>query len=165
MENNLPFQRLQTIPITKLTVSTITAILMVTSEDIVKVTKLFKNLKTKEAIGDVYCFNKTYKRETFEFLDADLTTPRSNRGWRKEGAWSLVHKVLFTLQEHVTKTETDETRFLSAKRKKCYLTSKGFLLLQFNQPNIARKQRSLCMWTTKFKKIITAVYCPTYKNE
>ena len=33
--------------------------------------------------------------------DAQISTPRSLYGFGKNGAWLLVHKVVFTLQEHV----------------------------------------------------------------
>ena len=54
------------------------------------------------------------------------------------GDWLFVHKVPFTLQEHVKTTKTDKTRFFIAK-KRCYTTNNCSIKPHFNQPNIERK--------------------------
>ena len=45
-----------------------------------------------------------------------VTTPRFIFGCGKCGAWLFVHKVPFTLQEHVKTTKTDKSRFFNAKK-------------------------------------------------
>ena len=71
----------------------------------------------QDVIGDVYCPGKLcLNRETCESIGSYVTTPRSIYGCGKCGALLFVHKVPFTLQEHVKTTKTDKTRFLSAKK-------------------------------------------------
>ena len=68
-------------------------------------------------IGDVYCPGKyCFNREKCESIGGYVTTPRSIYGCGKSGAWLFLHKVPFTLQEHVKTTKTDRTRFLFAKK-------------------------------------------------
>ena len=72
----------------------------------------------QDVIGDVYCPGKyRSNRENCESIDGYVTTPRSIYGCDNCGAWLFVHKVLFTLQEHVKTTKTDKTRFLFAKKR------------------------------------------------
>ena len=72
-----------------------------------------ENPKTiQDVIGDVccpgeYCLNRKKCKSVGEYV----TTPRSLCGCHNCGAWLFVHKVLFTLQEHVKTTKTDKTRF------------------------------------------------------
>ena len=63
-------------------------------------------------IGDVYCPGKyCSNREKCESIGGYVTTPRSIYGCEKCGSWLFVHKVPFTLQEHVKTTKTEKTRF------------------------------------------------------
>ena len=68
-------------------------------------------------IGDVYCPDKIcLNREKCEPIGGYVTTPRYIYGCGKCGAWLFVHRVPFTLQEHVKTTKTDKTRFLYFKK-------------------------------------------------
>ena len=67
----------------------------------------------QDVIGDLYCpGNYCFNTEKCQSLDCYVITPRSTYGCGKCRAWLFVHKVLFTLQEHVKTTKTDKTRFL-----------------------------------------------------
>ena len=71
----------------------------------------------QDVIGDVYYLGKyCLNREKCESIGGYVTIPRSNFGCGKCGAWLFVHKVPFTLQEHVKTTKTDKTRFFFAKK-------------------------------------------------
>ena len=71
----------------------------------------------QDVIGDVYCPGKyCLNREKCESIGGYVTTPKSIYGCGKCGAWLFVHKVPFTLQEHVKTTKTDKTRFFFAKK-------------------------------------------------
>ena len=71
----------------------------------------------QDVLGDVYCFGKyCLNREKCESIGGYVTTPRSIYGCGKSGAWLFVHKVPFTLQEHIKTTKTDKTRFFFAKK-------------------------------------------------
>ena len=66
----------------------------------------------QDVIGDVYCPGKyCLNREKCESLGDYVTTPRSIYGCGKCGAWLFLHKIPFTLQEHVKTTKTDKTCF------------------------------------------------------
>ena len=70
-----------------------------------------------DVIGDVYCPGKyCLNRGKCESIGGHVTTPRSIHGCGKCGAWLFVHKVPFTVQEHVKTTKTDKTRFFFAKK-------------------------------------------------
>ena len=72
---------------------------------------------SQDNIGAVYCPDKyCLNKENCESIGSYVTTPRSIYGCGKCGAWLFVHKVPFTLQEHVKTTKTDETRFFFAKK-------------------------------------------------
>ena len=72
----------------------------------------------QEVIGDVYCPGETcLNSEKCEILDGYVTTLRSIYACGKCGAWLLVHKIPFMLQEHVKTTNTDETRFFFARKR------------------------------------------------
>ena len=72
----------------------------------------------QDVMGDVYCLGKCCSnREKRETLGGYVTTPRSVFASGKCGAWLFVHKVPFTLQEHVKMTNTDKTRFLFARKR------------------------------------------------
>ena len=113
----------------------------------------------QDVIGAVYCPGEfCINRETCESFGGYVTTPRSIYGCGKCGAWSFVHKVPFTLQEHVKKTKTDKTRFLFAEKTwTCHPTNKCYRMFQFNRPNIKRKNK-LCVDNIK---TFGDVYCPT----
>ena len=71
----------------------------------------------QDVIGDVYCLREfCLNREKCEYLGGFLSTPRSIYGCGKCGAWFFVHKVPFTLKEHVKTTKSDKTRFSSLKK-------------------------------------------------
>ena len=71
----------------------------------------------QEVIGDVYCPGEfCLNREKCESIGGYVTTPRSDYGCGKCGAWFLVHKVPFTLQEHVKTPKTDKTRYFFTKK-------------------------------------------------
>ena len=76
-------------------------------------------------IGDVYCLGKYFSStEKSESLGGYVTTPRSIYACGNCGAWLFSHKFLFMLQEHLTSTKTDKTRFFFArKRWTCYSTN------------------------------------------
>ena len=70
----------------------------------------------EEVIGDVYCPGKyCLNTEKWNPFGGYVQTPRSIYGCGKFGAWLFVHKVPFTLQEHVKTTKTDKTRFFATK--------------------------------------------------
>ena len=71
----------------------------------------------QEVIGGVYCPGEfCLNREKCESVGGYVKTPRSIYGCGKCGAWLFVHKVPFTLQEHVKTTKTDKIRFFFAKK-------------------------------------------------
>ena len=71
----------------------------------------------QDVIGDVYCPGEDcLNREKCKNIGGYVTTPRSIYGCDNCGAWLFVHKVPFTLQEHVKTTKTDKTRFFFAKK-------------------------------------------------
>ena len=68
-------------------------------------------------IGDVYCPGEyCLNREKCKSIGGYVTTPRSIYLCHNCGAWLFVHKVPFTLQEHVKTTQTDKTCFFFAKK-------------------------------------------------
>ena len=72
----------------------------------------------QDVFGDAYCPGKyCSNREKCEYIRGYVTTPRSVYGCGKCGAWLFVHKVPFMLQDHVQTTQTDKTRFFSAKKR------------------------------------------------
>ena len=71
----------------------------------------------QDVIGDVYCPGKyCLNREKCESICGYVTTTRSIYGSGKRRVWLFLHKVPFTLQEHVKTTKTDKTRFFFAKK-------------------------------------------------
>ena len=71
----------------------------------------------QDVIGNVYCPGEyCLNREKCKSIGGYVTTPRSIYGCDNCGAWLFVHKVPFTLQEHVKTTKTDKTRFFFAKK-------------------------------------------------
>ena len=72
----------------------------------------------QDVVRVVYCSGEfRLNREKCESLDGYVTIPRSIYGCGKCGAWLFVHKVPFTLQEHVKTTKTDKTRFFFARKR------------------------------------------------
>ena len=72
----------------------------------------------QDVIGDVYCPGKyCLNREKCESIGRNVTTPRSIYACGKCGAWLLVHKVPFMLQENVKTTETDKTPSFFARKR------------------------------------------------
>ena len=71
----------------------------------------------QDVIGDVYCPGMyCLNTENCKSIGGYVTTPRSNYGCDICGACLFVHKIPFTLQEHVKTTQTDKTRFFFAKK-------------------------------------------------
>ena len=98
----------------------------------------------QDVIGDVfwpgeYCLN----REKCKSIGGYVTNPRSIYGCDNFGDWLFVHKVPFTLREHVKTTKTDKTPF--SLLKKMLYDKELFKKSHFNQPHIERKN---CAWTT-----------------
>ena len=77
-----------------------------------------ENPKTiQDVIGDVYCpGGYCLNREKCKSIGGYLRTPRSIYGCDNCVAWLFVHKVRFTLKEHVKTTKTDKTRFFFARK-------------------------------------------------
>ena len=101
----------------------------------------------QDVIADVYCPGEYgLSKEKCKSIGGYVTTPRSVYGCDNCGAWLFVHKVPFTLQEHVKTTKTDKTRFFFARKRWTWNpTSNYYLMSRFNQTNIERKN---CAWTT-----------------
>ena len=71
----------------------------------------------QDVIGDVYCPGEyCFNKEKCKSIGGYVTTPRSIYGCDNCGAWLFVHKVPFTLQEHIKTTQTDKTRFFFARK-------------------------------------------------
>ena len=71
----------------------------------------------QDVIGDVYCPGKyCSNREKCESLGGYVTTPKSNYGCGKYGAWLFVRKVPLMPQEHVKTTKKNKTLFFPAKK-------------------------------------------------
>ena len=71
----------------------------------------------QDFIGVVYCPGEyCLNREKCKSIGGYVTTPRSIFSCDNCGAWLFVHKVPFTLQEHVKTTKTDKIRFSLLKR-------------------------------------------------
>ena len=71
----------------------------------------------QDVIGNLYCLGKYCSSiEKCESLGGYVTTPRSIYACGKCETWLFVHKVLFTLQEHLNSTKTDKTRFFFARK-------------------------------------------------
>ena len=71
----------------------------------------------QDVIGDVYCpGDYCSNREKCKTIGDYVTTSRPIYACDNCGAWLFVHKVQFTLQEHVKTTKTDKTRFFFTKK-------------------------------------------------
>ena len=72
----------------------------------------------QDVIGDVYCPGEyCLNKEKCKSFGGYVTTPRCDYGCDNCGAWLLVHKVPFMIQEHVKTAQTDKTRFFFAKKR------------------------------------------------
>ena len=108
----------------------------------------------------MYCLGKyCLNREKCESIGGYVTTPRSIYGCGKCGTWLFVHKVPFTLKEHVKTTKSDKTRLFSAK-KKDVTRQQLFNKVPFQSTKDRKKE--LCVDNIK---TIGDVYCPTCRNE
>ena len=101
----------------------------------------------QDVIGAVFCPGEfCLNREKCESPGGYVTTPRSIYGCGKCGAWLFVHKVPFTLQEHVKKTKTDKTRFFFAKKNMNLVPNKQMI------PNVpiqsTKHRKKNCVGTT-----------------
>ena len=106
----------------------------------------------QDFIGNGYCpGEKCFNREKCESLDGFLLTPRSIYGCGRYGAWLFVHKVCFTLHEHISTTKIDKTRSFIVNNWTCYPTIICSKMNQFIQPNIKRKY---CVWRTKYNRLL-----------
>ena len=71
----------------------------------------------QDVIADVYCPGEyCLNREKCKSNGGYVKTPRSIYGCDNCAAWLFVHKVPFTLEEHVKTTKTDKTRVFFAKK-------------------------------------------------
>ena len=109
----------------------------------------------QDVIGDVYCPSEyCLNREKCKSIGGYVTTPRSIYGCDNCGAWLFVHKVPFTLQEHVKTTKTDKTRFFFAKKDVTRQT-----IVQKNPFQSTKyRKKELCVDNIK---TFGDVYCPT----
>ena len=79
--------------------------------------------------------------------------------------WRLclfVHKVLFTLQEHVNTTKTDKKRFFFATKRWIWYPTKLLVIVAF--PSSKYRKKELC-GDNKIQETIGNLYCPTCRNE
>ena len=90
-----------------------------------------------------------------------VTTPRFIYGGDNCGAWLFVHKVPFTLQEHVKTTETNKTRFFLLKKM---LHDKHLLFNKVPVQSTKYRKKELSV-DNKVRETIGDVYCPTCRNE
>ena len=83
-----------------------------------QVVYIFREPKiSSRCYGDVYCSGEyCLNREKCKSIGGYVTTPRSVFVCDNCGAWLLVHKVPFKLQEHVRTTKANKARFFFAKK-------------------------------------------------
>ena len=117
----------------------------------------------QDVIGDVFCPGKyCLNREKCESIGRYVTTPRSIYGCDKCGTWLFVHKIPFTLQEHVKTTKTDKTCFFFAKRDDFVTRKTTFFNVLFQSTKYRKKE--LCV-DNKVRNTNGDVRCPTCRNE
>ena len=98
----------------------------------------------QDIIGDVFCPGKyCFNREKRESLDRDVAKPRSIYICGKWGAWLFVHKVPFTLQEHVKTTITDKNRFFLVKKGKLVTRQ---TIIRYCPISINQKEKEKVFW-------------------
>ena len=113
---------------------------------------------TQDVIGDV-CFpgKCCSSREKCETLGGYVTTPRSNYGCGKCGAWLIAQKVLFMLQS----TKTDKRRFFFAK-KKDEIGSQFHFFVPCESTKYRKRELGV---DNKVQEAIEDVHCPTCSEE
>ena len=115
----------------------------------------------QDVIGDVYCPGKyCSNREKCKAILGYVTTMRSIYGCDNCGACLFVHKVPFTLQEHVKTTKTDKKRFFFAKKDVTRQTIVQKVLIQSTK----YRKKDLCM-DNEVRETFGDVFCPTCRNE
>ena len=88
----------------------------------------------QDVIGDVYCPGEyCLNKEKSKSIGGYVTTPRSIYGCENCVAWLFVHKVPFTLQEHVKTKRTAKTRFFFAKKDVTRQTIVQYCPISINQ--------------------------------
>ena len=115
------------------------------------------------AIGDVYCPGKYWSnKEKCESLDGYVISVRSIYSCGNCGSWLFVHKVLFTLQEHVKTTKHTKHAFSSLKKMN-FLPDKQLLN---NVLFHSTQNRKIELFVdNKVQETIGDAYCPTRRNE
>ena len=114
----------------------------------------------QDVIGDVYCSGEhCLNNEKCKSIGGYVTNPRSIYGCDSCGTWLFVHKVPFTLQEHVKTIQTDKTLFFFALKK---LLQDKQLFNEFPFQSTKYRKKDLCVDNIK---TIGVVYCPTCRNE
>ena len=104
----------------------------------------------QEVIGDVYCPSKyCLNTQKCKSIGGYVTTPRSIYGSDICGAWLFVHKVPFTLQEHVKTTKIYKIRFFFAKKDVTRQTIFTQCPVSINE----RIERKNCVWTLKYGRL------------
>ena len=117
----------------------------------------------QDVIGDVYCPAKYFaNREKCDSLGGYVTTLRSIYVCGKCLAWLFVHKVPFSLQEHVKTTKTNKTRFFLLKLMNLFPNKHLLLNVPFQSTKYRKKE--MCV-DNKGRETIGDVYCPTCRNE
>ena len=96
----------------------------------------------QDVIGDVYCPGEyCLTKEKCKSIGGYVTTPRTIYGCDNFGAWLFVHKVFFTLQEHIKMAKTDKTRLFFAKKDVTRQTIVQQSPISINQ---IQKERIVC---------------------
>ena len=117
----------------------------------------------QDVIGGVYCPGRYgFNIEKCESFDSYVTTLRSIYGCGNCGAWWLVHKVLFMLQENLKTTKTEKRRFFFAKKMNLVPNKQMLLNVPFQSTNYRRKK--FCV-DNKVRQTNGEVYYRTSRNE
>ena len=125
-----------------------------------------RRLTTKAAeIGDVYCFNKNCKGEKCVLLDAHVCILVSIYGCGKCWACSLVHQLHFSLQENVSTTKTDKTRFFNVKKSELLPGKQIITNVPTQSTKYSKEKMSNLYVDNEIQEIIGDLYCLTCKNE
>ena len=96
-------------------------------------------------------------------LDAHIITPGSMCRCGKFGAWSLIHKVPFTLEEHVKTINTDDTRFFFQK-KNLVIGKQMFTNVRIQSTTYSKKELFNLYVHNKLEEPIGDSFCPTCEN-
>ena len=181
---NSSLQKLSTLTIAKFTISTRTDITLQTGVKYLTAIKMCRaftlvvgitigqnGLFFEESpksiqcvVGYVFCPSQfCFNREKCHSLDGCVTTPWSVYGGGKCELWLFVHKIHFTLQEHVKTTKTVGTRFFFAEKNDEFVTR---LTIVHYCPFQSTKYRLKEMGVdNKEQEASEEVYCPTCRNE